>query len=113
MSTNEELVTVSTLARRIGVKSAWLRAEAEAGTIPALKTGDRFVFDVRAVESVLLERARGGKLVIIRADDAGNYRALTLSELRELLNGRTLVVEHDGAGGYTLGETKGGDDDRS
>jgi hypothetical protein len=47
------------MARWVRVPVAWLKAEAEAGRIPALRAGTVFLFDPATVERVLLERARG------------------------------------------------------
>lgn len=44
-------------ARRLGVTAKWLREEAKAGRIPALKAGSRLIFNVAAVEAALAERA--------------------------------------------------------
>jgi len=48
------------MARRLRVRSDWLRAEAEAGRLPAVKAGDTWLFDSNLIERLLLERARGG-----------------------------------------------------
>ena len=37
----------------------WLRAEADAGRLPHIKAGDRYLFDPETVERLLLDRARG------------------------------------------------------
>jgi len=52
------LVTDTVMARRLGVRAAWLRAEANAGHLPHVKAGDRFLFDPELVESLLHERAQ-------------------------------------------------------
>ena len=36
---------------------AWLRQEAEAGRIPALRVGRRLLFNAEAVARILMERA--------------------------------------------------------
>ena len=46
------------LARRLGVSVAWIRSEADAGNLPHIRAGDRYLFDHEAVERLLLERAR-------------------------------------------------------
>jgi hypothetical protein len=51
------LVSVVGLARRLGLAANWLRAEAIAGRIPALRAGRRLLFSVSAVERALLDRA--------------------------------------------------------
>ena len=55
--TMSELLTLSHLARRLGVTKKWLKAEAENGRVPSLKADGRFLFDLAAVEKVLRERA--------------------------------------------------------
>ena len=54
----ELLLNAGMMARRLGVKSNWLRAEAWAERIPAVPAGDTYLFNPTAVERVLLERAR-------------------------------------------------------
>ena len=54
---NGDLLTTSRMARRLGVRPAWLRAEAEAGRIPGVAAGDTYLFNPEAVERALLERA--------------------------------------------------------
>jgi len=51
------LVTVRTLSRLFGVPPKWLKNEALAGRIPSLKADGRWLFNVSAVERVLLDRA--------------------------------------------------------
>lgn len=51
------LVSVVGLAHRLGLPAHWLRAEANAGRIPALRAGRRLLFSVAAVERALLDRA--------------------------------------------------------
>ena len=46
------------MARDLGVRSAWLREEAERGAIPHVAAGTTMLFDADAVRRVLLERAR-------------------------------------------------------
>ena len=52
-----ELLSVRQLARRLEVSQAWLKAEAQAGRIPCLRAGGRFLFSLAAVHAALLERA--------------------------------------------------------
>jgi hypothetical protein len=52
------LFPLSAMARRLFVPARWLRTEAEAGRIPCLRAGSRFLFDPETVEQVVLERAR-------------------------------------------------------
>jgi hypothetical protein len=54
-----QLVPLNHAARWLRVPFGWLRAEAEAGRVPALRAGKHFLCDFAAVEAALLERARG------------------------------------------------------
>ena len=51
------LLPLGPMARRLRVTSAWLRAEADAGRVPCLRAGKRFLFAPEAVEHVLAARA--------------------------------------------------------
>ena len=55
------LLNAGAMARRLGVKPFWLRAEAKAGKLPAVCAGDTYLFDPPTVERVLIERARAGE----------------------------------------------------
>lgn len=55
----ESFIPLRRAASRLGVPIAWLKQEAEAGRLPHLKIGRRFVFNLAAVEVTLLERASG------------------------------------------------------
>lgn len=39
-----ELSSLRRMAARLGVPSRWLREQAEAGSVPGLKAGDRWLF---------------------------------------------------------------------
>ena len=53
--------TLNQLSRRTGLPAAWLKREAEAGSLPCLRVGRRFLFSPAAVNRALLERrAEGG-----------------------------------------------------
>jgi hypothetical protein len=58
METTRTLLPLNVVARRLRVPVRWLRAEAEAGRVPALRAGNQFLCDPAAVEAALLERAR-------------------------------------------------------
>ena len=45
-------------ARLMGVRSEWLRTEAEAGRLPGFKAGDDWLFDLPRLERALIERVR-------------------------------------------------------
>lgn len=55
---NPKLIEIHELALRVSAPSAWLRAEAEAGRIPALQVGAKWMFDEQAVAAELARRAR-------------------------------------------------------
>jgi hypothetical protein len=64
------------LARRLRVSRAWLRAETEAGRLPHVQAGERYLYDERLVRHILLARARGEDPAAdppapARADDDG------------------------------------------
>ena len=54
---SDEILSLARMARRLGVTSTWLRAEADAGRVPSLRAGSRYLFAPTAVELVLAERA--------------------------------------------------------
>jgi hypothetical protein len=55
---NSSLLALGPTARLLSVPAAWLRAEADAGRLPCLRAGPKYLFDVDTVERLLLERAR-------------------------------------------------------
>ena len=57
-NTPVKLLTASAMARRLGVRTSWLRSEAEADRLPHVRAGDQYLFDPDAVEGVLVDRAR-------------------------------------------------------
>lgn len=52
-----ELLSLSRLARRLGVTQQWLRDQADAGKIPCLKAGNRYLFNPVAVQEALAAKA--------------------------------------------------------
>ena len=58
MATETTLVSLPGLARHFNLPAPWLKAETEAGRLPHLRAGDRYLFDPALVEQVLLERVR-------------------------------------------------------
>lgn len=57
-----DLLTLPRMARRLGVTQAWLRAEADAGRVPYLKAGARYLFNPTAVqESLAVLAARSSR----------------------------------------------------
>jgi hypothetical protein len=57
METNHALLPLNRMARVLHVTVGWLRDEANAGRVPCLRAGDRYLFAPTAVEMVLAERA--------------------------------------------------------
>ena len=56
-----ELLDLGRVARRIGVTRQWLRAEADAGRIPCLRAGKRYLFNLAAVKDALAALAATSK----------------------------------------------------
>jgi hypothetical protein len=52
-----ELLSLSSMARRAGVTQQWLREQADAGTVPCLQAGRRYLFSLPAVLEALAVRA--------------------------------------------------------
>ncbi len=61
--THATLLPLGPMARRLRVTTGWLRAEADAGRVPCLRAGTRYLFAPDAVERVLAERAANEKVV--------------------------------------------------
>jgi hypothetical protein len=53
----DALLSLPRMARRLGVTAKWLRAEADAGRVPCLRAGKRYLFAPPAVERSLAKRA--------------------------------------------------------
>ena len=53
----ERFVPLRQSASRLGLPIAWLKSEAEAGRVPHLRVSRRLLFNLEAVEAVLLKRA--------------------------------------------------------
>ena len=45
------------MARRLGVTQDWLRSEADAGKVPCLLAGKRYLFNAIAVQEALAAQA--------------------------------------------------------
>ena len=63
----ERLVSLTNLARLLGVPAKWLREEATAGRIPHLKAGTRLLFNAAVVKRTLLKRATDEGRVVTNA----------------------------------------------
>ena len=55
---NDELLSLPRMARRLGVAQKWLREQADAGKVPRLKAGTRYLFNVAAVQEALAKAAQ-------------------------------------------------------
>lgn len=55
---NERPLRLVEMARLLGVSSAWLRAEAERGALPHVKTDRGMLFHRATVERLLARRAQ-------------------------------------------------------
>ena len=55
----EHLIPVGWMAKRLHVSPKWLLEEAIQGRVPALKAGDKYLFNPAAVEAALVKRAVG------------------------------------------------------
>lgn len=60
MSSDERPLYLSETARKLGVPTSWLKAEADAGRIPCLHAGGQTFFNLKAVRRSLLDRAATG-----------------------------------------------------
>ena len=52
-----DLLSLSRMARRLGVTQQWLRDQADAGKIPCLKAENRYLFNPVAVQDSLAAKA--------------------------------------------------------
>ena len=52
-----ELLSLSRMARRIGVTQKWLREQADTAKIPCLKADNRYLFNLEAVQEALTTKA--------------------------------------------------------
>lgn len=62
-TTHSQLVPLGPMARQLRVTSEWLRLEADAGRVPCLVAGTRYLFAAKVVEKVLADRAATEKVV--------------------------------------------------
>jgi hypothetical protein len=53
------LANIHDLARRFRLPAQWFKEEAAAGRLPCLEVAGRFLFNIKAVEQALAERAAG------------------------------------------------------
>ena len=60
MNTPHRPVTLFQASRSLGLPVAWLREEADAGRIPCLRAGERYLFDLDLLRELILDRVRRG-----------------------------------------------------
>jgi len=53
----QRIVPLGVMARLVHVPTKWLRGEAEAGRVPALRAGNRYVFRPDIISRIIAERA--------------------------------------------------------
>ena len=58
-STEPRYIRIDQAAARLGVPTAWLKREADAGRLPCLRVGRRRMFAPDALRAELDRRARG------------------------------------------------------
>ncbi len=63
-----ELLTLPRMARRLGVSQQWLRTEADAGRVPCLKAGKRYLFNAAAVAETLAAQAADSRQGVADGD---------------------------------------------
>lgn len=56
--TSPPLLTLRQAARHLGVPMRWLATQAAAGTVPALRAGNRWLFDRAATADAIAAMAR-------------------------------------------------------
>jgi len=52
-----ELLILPRAARRLGVPVRWLREQADAGKVPCLRAGARYLFALEALQTALTKQA--------------------------------------------------------
>lgn len=52
-----EVLILGRMARRLGVTQQWLRAQADAGKVPYLRAGKRYLFNAEAVQEAIAQQA--------------------------------------------------------
>lgn len=56
-NTNNKLITIVPLAKRLGVSVEFLRLEIKQGNIPYINAGKNFLFNFNAVKNALIKMA--------------------------------------------------------
>ncbi len=55
-----KVLSLERMSRRLGVTSSWLSEQANAGNVPHIKAGKRYLFNPDATENRLAERSSRG-----------------------------------------------------
>lgn len=55
-----DLLSLPRMARHLGVTQQWLKEQAQAGRVPALRAGSRYLFNPETVLQVLADEAKKG-----------------------------------------------------
>ncbi len=63
-----ELLSLARMARRVGVTQDWLREQADAGKVPCLLAGKRYLFNAVAVQEALAVQAAKQKAGVDHAE---------------------------------------------
>ena len=96
------LANIHDLSRRFGLPARWFREEAEAGRLPCLRVGDRFLFNVAAVERALaialLSRRGRHALMPEPAADQSNATIELAALLRRVLQSLDAAPSDDAEG---------------
>ncbi len=58
----DELLSLPRMARRVPVTQQWLRDQADAGNVPCLKAGTRYLFNPAAVQAALATKAADSRI---------------------------------------------------
>ena len=58
-----DLLPLRRMAARLGVPSRWLREQAQAGLVPGLKAGDRWLFDPEVATPAVRSMASGDEVL--------------------------------------------------
>jgi hypothetical protein len=58
---SDRILPLRMMARRLGVTQKWLREQADAGVVPHLRAGNRYIFEPNATEESLAKEAAKDK----------------------------------------------------
>lgn len=58
IETEKEIITDAKLAKKLGVKAAWLRSEADRGVFPHVRAEERYLFNPKTIQNIIIENAK-------------------------------------------------------